>query len=83
MDTKSGLWFHGWTFEGNHNFAEALWARVISWITIVFRNFIEAIGLAEKRSDSPLLTNLWAGTSSEALSELQTLRWPVAITPVG
>lgn len=23
-DNKTGLWFHGWTFEGNHNFAEAI-----------------------------------------------------------
>lgn len=24
FDTKTGLWFHGWTFDGNHNFARAL-----------------------------------------------------------
>jgi unsaturated rhamnogalacturonyl hydrolase len=23
-DNKTGLWFHGWTFERNHNFAEAI-----------------------------------------------------------
>ncbi len=32
-DTHSGLWFHGWTFEGRHNFAEARWARGNAWIT--------------------------------------------------
>ena len=32
-DTKTGLWFHGWTFEGNHNFAKALWGRGNCWIT--------------------------------------------------
>lgn len=32
-DPVSGLWFHGWTFEGNHNFARALWARGNAWIT--------------------------------------------------
>ncbi len=27
-DRKSGLFFHGWTFEdGGHNFAEGRWAR--------------------------------------------------------
>ncbi|PYE30058.1 unsaturated rhamnogalacturonyl hydrolase [Rhizobium sp. PP-F2F-G20b] len=32
-DTKTGLWFHGWTFDGRHNFAEARWARGNAWIT--------------------------------------------------
>lgn len=32
-DKKTGLWFHGWTFEGRHNFAEARWARGNAWIT--------------------------------------------------
>ena len=32
-DTKSGLWFHGWTFDGRHNFAQARWARGNAWIT--------------------------------------------------
>lgn len=44
-DTKTGLWFHGYTFEGNHNFAEALWARGNSWITIVIPEFIELLNL--------------------------------------
>ena len=33
VDRKSGLWFHGWTFDGRHNFAEARWARGNAWIT--------------------------------------------------
>lgn len=33
FDTKTGLWFHGWTFEGNHNFAGARWGRGNCWIT--------------------------------------------------
>ncbi len=32
-DRKTGLWFHGWTFQGHHNFAEARWARGNAWIT--------------------------------------------------
>ena len=32
-DTESGLWFHGWTFDGRHNFARARWARGNAWIT--------------------------------------------------
>lgn len=32
-DTETGLWFHGWTFDGRHNFARARWARGNAWIT--------------------------------------------------
>jgi unsaturated rhamnogalacturonyl hydrolase len=45
FDRKSGLWFHGWTFEGRHNFAEALWARGNCWVTIAIPEFIEMAGL--------------------------------------
>ncbi len=43
VDTKTGLWYHGWTFEGRHNFAKALWGRGNSWITIVIPEFVEAL----------------------------------------
>jgi unsaturated rhamnogalacturonyl hydrolase len=45
VDRKTGLWFHGWTFEGRHNFADALWARGNSWVTIVIPEFIELLDL--------------------------------------
>lgn len=44
-DVKTGLWFHGWNFEGRHNFARALWARGNSWITIVIPEFVELLDL--------------------------------------
>jgi unsaturated rhamnogalacturonyl hydrolase len=44
-DRKTGLWFHGWTFDGRHNFANALWARGNSWVTIVIPEFIELLNL--------------------------------------
>ncbi|WP_028974444.1 glycoside hydrolase family 88/105 protein [Spirochaeta cellobiosiphila] len=44
-DKKTGLWYHGWTFEGNHNFAEAFWARGNCWITIAFPLFMEMMDL--------------------------------------
>ena len=47
MDTQTGLWFHGWTFDGNHNFARARWARGNSWITIAIPEFIEMLDLPE------------------------------------
>ncbi|MFA9559531.1 glycoside hydrolase family 105 protein [Evansella sp. AB-rgal1] len=46
-DRKTGLWFHGWTFEENHNYAEALWARGNCWITIAIPEIIEILDLKE------------------------------------
>ncbi len=33
-DVESGLFFHGWNFDGRHHYARALWARGNSWLTI-------------------------------------------------
>jgi unsaturated rhamnogalacturonyl hydrolase len=49
-DKKTGLWFHGWNFEGRHNFADALWARGNCWITIAIPEFIELLDLNEDNS---------------------------------
>lgn len=46
-DPQSGLWFHGWTFAGRHNFARALWARGNSWITVGILDLVEIGGLAK------------------------------------
>ena len=40
-DPASGLWFHGWTFEGRHHFGRALWARGNSWFTCGGVDFVE------------------------------------------
>jgi unsaturated rhamnogalacturonyl hydrolase len=45
VDRESGLWFHGWTFEGRHHFANALWARGNCWVTIAIPEFIELLDL--------------------------------------
>lgn len=47
MERESGLWFHGWTFDGKHNFAKARWARGNSWLTIVIPEFLELLDLPE------------------------------------
>ena len=46
-DRKTGLWFHGWTFDGRHNFADALWARGNCWVTIAIPEIIEMLDLPE------------------------------------
>ncbi|WP_404402155.1 glycoside hydrolase family 105 protein [Pelagibacterium halotolerans] len=43
-DPVTGLWYHGWTFNGRHNFANAFWARGNSWITVAIP---ELFGLIE------------------------------------
>lgn len=48
MDRQSGLWFHGWTFEGHHNYANARWARGNSWLTIVIPEFLDLLALPEQ-----------------------------------
>ena len=40
VDHKTGLLFHGWTFEGHHNFAEALWGRGNCWFTIAVPEYL-------------------------------------------
>lgn len=46
------LWYHGWTFEGRHNFAKAFWARGNSWATIAIpelMSIVPDLPAAEKR----------------------------------
>jgi len=42
-DVKSGLWYHGWTFEGRHHFSEAFWGRGNCWVTIAIPVFLEMV----------------------------------------
>lgn len=41
QDRRTGLWYHGWTFDGNHNFADALWGRGNCWVTAFIPSYIE------------------------------------------
>ena len=38
---KTGLWYHGWCFDGRHHFGEAFWARGNSWFTAGAVDFIQ------------------------------------------
>lgn len=70
MDSQSGLWFHGWTFDGNHNFANALWARGNSWITIAIPEFLDMLNLPK---NDPIYLHLISVLSrqAEALKKYQ------------
>ncbi len=42
-DEKTGLWYHGWTFNGCHNFAAAFWGRGNCWVTIAIPEFLQMV----------------------------------------
>lgn len=44
-DKKTGLWFHGWTFDGRHNFGDTLWGRGNCWATITMTDFLDLLSL--------------------------------------
>ncbi|MFO1166409.1 MAG: glycoside hydrolase family 88 protein [Paracoccus sp. (in: a-proteobacteria)] len=68
-EAETGLWFHGWTFDGNHNFARARWARGNSWISAGILDLLELADLP-----APIRRHLtWVVTAQiEALLKLQT-----------
>lgn len=45
-DRETGLWYHGWTFNGRHNFAGAFWGRGNCWITMAIPIFLEMVPCA-------------------------------------
>ncbi|PWC15865.1 glycoside hydrolase 105 family protein [Brenneria roseae subsp. americana] len=70
MDRESGLWFHGWTFEGKHNFARARWARGNSWLTVAIPEFIELLELPEQNATRRFLLQVLE-SQLEALEKYQ------------
>ena len=60
MDRQTGLWFHGWTFDGRHNFANARWARGNSWLTIVIPDFLEMMNWPEQHATRRFLQQVLA-----------------------
>lgn len=42
-DERTGLWYHGWTFNGRHNFAGAFWGRGNCWVTIAIPEFLQMV----------------------------------------
>lgn len=68
QERKTGLWYHGWTFDGNHNFANALWGRGNCWITAFIPDYIEMTGV--EGSFRLIMTNI-LNAQAEALERLQ------------
>ncbi len=40
-DKRSGLFYHGWTFNGRNNFGEIFWCRGNSWFTLGILDYID------------------------------------------
>lgn len=50
-DKKTGLWYHGWSFLRQDNFAGAFWARGNCWFTIAAAELPGLMDLEEWESD--------------------------------
>ena len=46
-DKKTGLWYHGFTSHGNHNFAGAFWGRGNCWVTIAIPLLLEMLPVGQ------------------------------------
>lgn len=67
-DKKTGLWYHGWTFRGDHNFAGAFWGRGNCWLTAAIPEFLDMTDCCE--SVKKFLIETWR-RQVEALLENQ------------
>lgn len=56
-DTRTGLLFHGWNFNGRHNFARARWGRGNSWYTAGLVDYLAMTSL-EPGVEAYLLSTL-------------------------
>lgn len=58
---RTGLWYHGFCFEGRHYFGEAFWARGNSWYTVGAVDFVEWLKEAPDTNDcvTRMILNTW------------------------
>ncbi len=59
-DPKTSLWYHGWSFEGNHNYAGAFWGRGNAWVAMAIPELLRFSKPSDH--DSPLfryLITIW------------------------
>lgn len=56
-DRNTGLWYHGWTFKGNNNFAGAFWGRGNCWVTAAIPEFLSIAPCSQ--SVKRFLTEAW------------------------
>lgn len=81
FDTKTGLFYHGWTFnEGGHNFAAALWARGNSWLTMAIPDFQDLVDLPVNDTiRTHLVDTLNAQVEALKATQLDLGLWPTLV----
>ncbi len=68
-DTSTGLFFHGYSFDGRHHFGKALWGRGNAWYTAGLVDYLDMITVPQGVRDF-LLSSL--EIQVEALANYQT-----------
>ena len=51
QDPSTGLWYHGWSAVGDHNFAEAFWARGNGWAALSTSEVLRRLPRSHPRRD--------------------------------
>lgn len=70
-DKKTGFWFHGWCFDGRHNFANALWARGNCWYTAGVCELLEILNIKNGAFYDYVIDTL--KSQAEALKKFQAI----------
>lgn len=65
QDNKTGLFYHGWTFDGRNNFANAFWGRGNSWFTAGAMEFVEIC--EENDAGTRFVKNAWVDQVKELI----------------
>lgn len=74
FDTETGLFFHGWNFNGCHNFAKALWGRGNSWYTAGLVDYLSMVSV-EKGVELYLLSTLKRQVKALAAVQAESGLW--------
>ena len=69
-DPQTGLFYHGWTFNGRNHFGGIFWCRGDSWFTLVVPEFIEQCGDTLAPAVRRIITDAYRA-QVRALSQLQ------------
>lgn len=69
-DKKTGLFYHGWTFNGNNNFGGVFWCRGNSWFTLGILDYVDMF----KGSLNPGVKSIIIDTYKAQVTKLKELQ---------
>lgn len=58
-DKKTGLFYHGWSFDGRHNFGNIFWCRGNSWFTYAAPVYLHGMEGCIGRADREFILTGW------------------------